>query len=71
MSQNIGSLLHHEWSSTGPHCVNVVTVTAKYFKMRFTGAIDFEIHETSNVTNVDQNQNHLPHPLAFRQPCHG
>jgi len=34
MSHNIETSLCHEWSSTGPHCVNVVTVTLKYFKMR-------------------------------------
>jgi len=34
MSHNIGISLCHEWSSTEPHCVNVVTVTLKYFKMR-------------------------------------
>ena len=34
MSHNIGTSLRHEWSSSGPHCVNVVTVTVKHFKMR-------------------------------------
>ena len=28
-SQTIGTSLPHEWSSTGPHCVNVVTVTGQ------------------------------------------
>jgi len=51
MSHNIGTSLCHEWSSTGPHCVNVITVTLKYFKMRvrihFTDAMDDRISRSS------------------------
>jgi len=51
MSHNIGTSLHHEWSSTRPHCVNVVTVTVKYFKMRVrihsTNAKDDKIPRSS------------------------
>jgi len=51
MSHNIGTLLCHEWSSTGPHCVNVITVTLKYFKMRVkihsTDAMDDRISRSS------------------------
>ena len=51
MSHNIWTSLRHEWSSTGPHCVNVVTVTVKYFKMRVrihsTHAMDDKIPRLS------------------------
>jgi len=51
MSHNIGTSIRHEWSSTGPHCVNVVTVTVKYFKMRVriysTDAMDDKIPRSS------------------------
>ena len=53
MSHSIGTSIHREWSSTGPHCVNVVTVTVKYFKMRVrihsTHAMDDKIPRSSSV----------------------